>query len=149
MIPVQIYTAFNHTHGLPTYETDGAACMDVRANARVLLEPKDTKVIPTGIYVAVPQGYELQVVPRSGLSLKTALRIANAPGCVDADYRGEVGIIVTNTHGSVASLIDIGERIAQIKLVEVPRIDWVVVNSKEELGVTDRGAGGFGSTGVK
>lgn len=134
---------------LPKYETAGAACMDVKANANVTLQPKETKLIPTGLYVAIPEGYAVNVIPRSGISLKTCFRIANTPGKIDADYRGEVQIIGQNTHGSVEMHIAKGERIAQLELVEVNRIVWETVNSIEELGSTDRGAGGFGHTGAK
>jgi dUTP pyrophosphatase len=147
MIQVKIYTEIAHEHGLPEYETAGAAGMDVRANVQVTLEPKETKLIPTGLFVAVPPGYEIQVRPRSGMSLKTAFRVANAPGTVDSDYRGEICIIAQNTHGSVAMTIAKGERIAQLVLQQVPQIAWLKVPSKEELGDTSRGAGGFGSTG--
>ncbi len=146
-VNVKIYTEFNHEHGLPIYETEGAAAMDVRANASVVLQPKETKLIPTGIYVAIPEGYALNVLPRSGMSLKTALRVTNAPGLCDSDYRGEINIIAQNTHGSVEMHITKGERIAQLRLVEVPKVVWEPVNSKEELGSTERGAGGLGSTG--
>ena len=147
-VDVKIYTEFNHDHGLPVYETEGAAAMDVRANASVTLQPKETKLIPTGVYVAIPEGYAINVLPRSGMSLKTALRICNAPGLIDADFRGEINIIAQNTHGSVEMHITKGERIAQLRLVEVPKIVWQPVNSKEDLGDTVRGAGGFGSSGV-
>ena len=133
---------------LPKYETAGAACMDVKVNANVTLQPKETKLIPTGLYVAIPEGYALALLPRSGMSLKTSLRIANAPSRIDADYRGEVQIIAQNTHGSLEMHIAKGERIAQLELVEVNRIIWETVNSIEELGSTDRGAGAFGSTGA-
>lgn len=145
---VQIYSEISHEFGLPQYETLGAAGMDVRANVQVLLQPKETKLIPTGIYVAIPSGYEIQVRPRSGVSLKTSLRVANAPGTIDSDYRGEICIIAQNTHSSVEMCIGKGERIAQIVLQKVPQIEWETVNSKEELGQTLRGTGGFGSTGM-
>ena len=147
MPQVKIYTEFNHEFGLPRYETEGAACMDVRANATVMLHPKETKRIPTGIFVAIPEGYEMQIIPRSGLSLKTAFRVANSPACIDADYRGEINIIGQNTSSNVEMQITKGERIAQIKLVEVPKITWANAMSKDELGTTDRGDGGFGHTG--
>jgi dUTP pyrophosphatase len=147
-VPVQIFASIAHEHGLPQYETGFASGMDVRANTQVTLEPKETKLIPTGIHVAIPEGYEIQVRPRSGMSLKTALRVANAPGTIDADYRGEICIIAQNTHGSIPMTIGKGERIAQLVLQEVPRIEWAKVDSLDELGKTVRGAGAFGSTGV-
>ena len=149
-VAVQIYSeSLNHEYGLPQYETAGAAGMDVRANERVVIGPNETKLVKTGLYVAVPPMYEIQVRPRSGLSLKTPLRIANAPGTVDCDYRGEVGIIVHNTHQTDEFVVEIGERIAQLVLQQVPQIKWEVVQSKEELGSTVRGEGGFGSSGTK
>ena len=133
---------------LPKYETAGAACMDVKANANVTLQPKETKLIPTGLYVAIPEGYALAILPRSGVSLKTGFRVVNSPARVDADYRGEVQIIGQNTHGSVEMHITKGERIAQLELVEVNRIVWQSVDSVEALGTTVRGDGGFGSSGA-
>lgn len=146
-VPVQIYTEFKHAFGLPKYETLGAAGMDVRANEPVDLRPGETKLIPTGIFVAIPVGYEIQVRPRSGLSLKTKFRVANAPGTVDSDYRGELCIIAENI-GNEWIKFDLGERISQIVLSYVPQIVWDTVMSRDDLGKTQRGTGGFGSTGV-
>ena len=144
-VPVQIYTEFKHDFGLPKYETLGAAGMDVRANEAVEIRPGETKLIKTGIYVAIPRGLEIQVRPRSGLSLKTKMRVANAPGTIDSDYRGEVCIIAENT-GNDDIKFPLGERMAQIVLAHVPLIVWDTVMSKENLGSTIRGEGGFGST---
>ena len=146
-VNVQIYTEFKHNFGLPQYETAGAAGMDVRANEEVDLRPGETRLIPTGIYVAIPEGYEIQVRPRSGLSLKTKLRVANAPGTVDSDYRHEVCVIAENT-GLDSIHIALGDRIGQFVLAEVPLIVWDPVDSKEQLPTANR-AGGFGSTGIK
>lgn len=146
---VKIYTEFKHDHGLPTYETLHASGMDIRANEKVVIQPKESKLIPTGIYMSIPIGYEIQVRPRSGLSLKTKFRIPNSPGTVDADYLGELCVISENIHGSVEMNISLGERIGQIVLCPVLRIEWDPVNSREELGSTKRGSGGFGSTGTK
>lgn len=147
-IKVKIYTELNHEHGLPVYAKAGDSGMDIRANVQIELQPKETKLIPTGIYVGLPEGYELQVRPRSGMSLKTKLRVANAPGTVDSSYTGEICIIAENTHGAVEMNIAKGERVAQIVLQEVPIIEWDQVFIREELGETERGAGGFGSTGA-
>lgn len=147
-IDVKIYAELNHEHGLPVYAKAGDSGMDIRANENIVLQPKETKLIPTGIYVGLPEGYEIQVRPRSGLSLKTKLRVPNSPGTVDQIYLGEICIIAENTHGSVEMNIAKGERVAQIVLQEVPKINWIPVNSREELGQTERGAAGFGSTGV-
>lgn len=147
-IAVQIISdRLHHTFGLPQYETPGAAGMDIRANELVVLSPKETKLIKTGLYVAIPEGWEIQIRPRSGMSLKTKLRVANAPGTIDSDYRGEICVIAENTHGSEDIVIGIGDRIAQMVLSQVPQIKWECVKSKEELGNTQRGTGGFGSSG--
>ena len=103
------------------------------------------KIVKTGIAVAIPAGYEIQIRPRSGLSLKSKLRIANAPGTIDTEYRGEIGIIMTNT-GDVPYVIDKGMKIAQMVIAPTPMIKWNEVTTVEELGTTDRGADGFGST---
>lgn len=146
-VPVKIFTQFAHSFGLPEYETLGAAGMDVRSNISVSLRPGETKLIPTGIFVAIPFGYEIQVRPRSGLSLKTKFRIANTPGTIDSDYRGELCIIAENT-GETEIDFGLGERISQIVLSFVPLIEWEPVASKEDLPSTERGEGGFGSTGT-
>lgn len=145
---VPIYMdSINHEFGYPKYETSGAAGMDIRANETVVIRPKQTKLIRTGVYVAVPEGFEIQVRPRSGLSLKSPFRVANAPGTVDSDYRGEVCIIGTNTSSMEDFHINVGDRIAQIVLQRVPQIEWLPVPSMEDLPSTDRGNSGFGSTG--
>lgn len=146
-VKVKIYAELNHEHGLPVYAKPGDSGMDIRANEPITLQPKETKLIPTGIYVGLPEGYEIQVRPRSGMSLKTKLRVANAPGTVDSSYTGEICIIAENTHSAVEMHIAKGERVAQIVLQEVPIIEWDQVFSREELGETERGAGGFGHTG--
>lgn len=145
-VPVQIFAKLMHEYGLPAYETEGAAGMDVRANADVALMPGETKLVPTGLWVAIPDGYEIQVRPRSGLSLKTGLRVANAPGTIDSDYRGECCVVMQNTSDKPFQVL-LGERIAQFVIKEVPQIEWEPVYGLDMLGVTTRGAGGFGSTG--
>jgi len=146
-VKVKIYAELNHEHGLPVYAKPGDSGMDIRANEPITLQPKETKLIPTGIYVGLPEGYEIQVRPRSGMSLKTKLRIPNAPGTVDQPYLGEICIIAENTHGTVEMNIAKGERVAQIVLQEVPIIEWDQVFCRDELGQSERGGGGFGSTG--
>ena len=136
---------------VPTYGSEGAAGFDFYALEDVNLMPGDTKLIKTGIAMEIPLGYEVQVRPRSGMSLKTYFRVANAPGTIDADYRGECCVIGQNTkqfnprlaNGGVIN-IKKGDRIAQGVLNKVPQADFEVV---EELGGTDRGEGGFGSSG--
>ena len=130
---------------LPKYETIGSAGMDVRANITedVVLAPGTIKLIPVGLKVEIPVGYEIQVRPRSGLALKHGLGMANSIGTIDSDYRGEIGVIAINLSDK-AYAIKPGERIAQIVLNKVEQIEWTEV---EELGTTERGAGGYGHTG--
>jgi dUTP pyrophosphatase len=130
---------------LPQYMTEHAAGMDVCAAVQepVVLAPGETKLIPTGIAIAVPPGYEAQIRPRSGLALKKSISIMNAPGTIDADYRGEVGIILTN-FGKEPFTVNLGERICQMIIAPVVMAKLTVV---AELPSTERGAGGFGHTG--
>nr|WP_070961321.1 dUTP diphosphatase [Hyphomonas sp. Mor2] len=132
---------------LPAYETLGAAGMDVRAavpeSEPMMLAPGDRAMVPTGLSVAIPQGYEIQMRPRSGLAAKHGITCLNTPGTIDSDYRGELKVILIN-HGSEAFSIARGERIGQMVLAPVTRIAWQPVESLDD---TERGAGGFGSTG--
>jgi len=130
---------------IPQYAHKTDAGADVYAIEDVTLKPHETQLIKTGISVAIPVGYEIQVRPRSGLSLKTGLRVANAPGTIDSDYRGEVCVIMTNT-ANLSQTINKGDKIAQLVISAVPMIDWVEV---DELDSTERGEGGFGSTDKK
>lgn len=134
---------------MPKYETSGASGMDVRAYLKdkgtVVIMPGETKLIPTGIRVAIPEGYELQVRPRSGLAFKKSITVLNTPGTIDADYRGEIGIILIN-HNSQPVSIKHGERIAQLVAAEVVEVSWYYT---ADLDPTDRGVGGFGHTGAK
>lgn len=130
---------------IPEYAHPTDAGADVAAVEETKIEPGETKIVKTGIAVAIPAGYEIQIRPRSGLSFKSKLRIANAPGTIDTEYRGEIGIIMTNT-GDVPYVIDKGMKIAQMVIAPTPMIKWNEVATVEELGTTDRGAGGFGST---
>ncbi|HAO34664.1 MULTISPECIES: dUTP diphosphatase [unclassified Hyphomonas] len=132
---------------LPAYETIGSAGMDVRAAVSqeepILLQAGERAMIPTGLSVAIPQGYEIQVRPRSGLAAKHGLTCLNTPGTIDSDYRGEIKVILINL-GQDAFTIQRGERIAQLVLAPVTQLAWIEVGALDE---TDRGAGGFGSTG--
>jgi dUTP pyrophosphatase len=128
---------------LPAYATDGAAGMDVVSAEDVTIAPAARHAVATGLAVAIPPGYEIQVRPRSGLALKHGITVANAPGTIDSDYRGEVKVILIN-HGSDAFAIRRGDRIAQLVLAPVTRAGWLEVEHLEE---TARGEGGFGSTG--
>ena len=133
-------------HATPNYETTGAAGMDVRANIEeaITLKPLERAIVKTGLYIALPIGFEAQVRPRSGLAAKKGITVLNAPGTVDADYRGEIGVILVNLSNAEFIVKD-GERIAQLIIAKHERVNWKEV---EVLNETDRGAGGFGSTGV-
>jgi dUTP pyrophosphatase len=130
---------------LPAYATEGASGMDVRAavDSDLIVHPQETVLIPTGFAIAVPQGYEAQVRPRSGLAIKHQIGILNSPGTIDADYRGEVRIILTN-FGDTDFVIKRGDRIAQMVIAPFIRAEW---EERGSLDQTDRGAGGFGHTG--
>lgn len=132
-------------NALPLYQTPLSAGMDVRADLEqsVTLAPLGRAMIPTGLYVELPEGYEMQVRPRSGLAAKHGITVLNSPGTIDADYRGEIRIILVNM-SSEAFTIEPGERIAQLVVARHEQVEWEPV---EELGTTERGTGGFGSTG--
>jgi dUTP pyrophosphatase len=135
------------SHALPAYETTSSAGMDVRANidSPVVLKPMSRVLIPTGLFLEIPQGYECQVRPRSGLALKKGVSVLNTPGTIDADYRGEVGVILFNMSDEEFT-VENGERIAQLVFAPVLQVEW---DESETLTETDRGAGGFGSTGTR
>lgn len=132
-------------NALPLYQTPLSAGMDVRADLEqsVTLAPLGRAMIPTGLYVELPEGYEMQVRPRSGLAAKHGITVLNSPGTIDADYRGEIRIILVNLSGETFT-IEPGERIAQLVVARHEQVEWEPV---EELGTTERGTGGFGSTG--
>lgn len=134
-------------HALPEYATLHSAGLDLKANLEspVVLKPMERKLIGTGLYMALPVGYEAQVRPRSGLALKKGVTVLNSPGTIDADYRGEIGVILINLSNEDFTIED-GERIAQLVIARHERSEW---NEVKELGATSRGDGGFGSTGVK
>ncbi len=134
-------------HELPNYETIASAGMDLRAfiTEPITLKPLERTIVPTGIYIAVPTGFEAQVRPRSGLAIKKGITVLNSPGTVDADYRGEIGVILINLSSEVF-VIENGERIAQMIIAKHERATWEEV---QELDTTLRGNSGFGSTGVK
>lgn len=134
-------------HALPAYETKASAGLDVRANidAPIELKPLERTLVKTGLFMEIPEGYECQVRSRSGLALKKGISVLNAPGTVDADYRGEVGVILINLSNETF-IIEDGERIAQLVFAKVKQAKWI---EAEILSDTERGAGGFGSTGVK
>ncbi|QTE21362.1 dUTP diphosphatase [Polaribacter cellanae] len=133
-------------HATPNYETEGAAGMDLRANISeaITLKPLERAIVKTGLFIALPVGFEAQVRPRSGLASKKGITVLNAPGTVDADYRGEIGVILVNLSNEDFVVND-GERIAQLIIAKHERVNWTEV---EVLSETARGSGGFGSTGV-
>lgn len=133
-------------HALPAYATDLSAGMDLRANLTepIVLKPLQRCLIPTGLFIALPEGYEAQVRPRSGLALKRGITVLNSPGTIDADYRGEVCVILVNLSAE-EFVIEDGERIAQMVVARHEQVEWETV---EMLSETERGAGGFGHTGV-
>jgi dUTP pyrophosphatase len=133
-------------HALPNYETISSAGMDLRANieAAITLKPLERAIIKTGLFIALPIGAEAQVRPRSGLAAKNGITVLNAPGTIDADYRGEIGVILVNLSNQDFT-INNGERIAQLVIAKHERAEWQEVKVLTE---TERGAGGFGSTGV-
>ncbi|HEU4496824.1 MAG TPA: dUTP diphosphatase [Flavobacterium sp.] len=135
------------SHPLPSYETSASAGMDLRANLSdpVTLQPLERAVIKTGLFIELPVGYEAQVRPRSGLAAKKGITVLNSPGTVDADYRGEIGVILVNLSNE-AFVVENGERIAQLVIARHERAVWI---EAEELTETSRGEGGFGSTGAK
>lgn len=173
MIIVKVFNDSNNK--LPKYETPQAAGLDLRADLShietiadikiygpgqiipansvnavkmIALEPGSRTLIPTGLYIALPEGYEAQVRPRSGLALKEGITVLNTPGTIDADYRGNIGVILIN-QGLKTVYIEDGERIGQLVLNKVEQIGWEEVFSKDDLGSTERGEGGFSSTGKK
>ena len=133
-------------HEIPSYETEGSAGMDLRANidASITLKPLERTIVKTGLFIALPIGTEAQVRPRSGLAAKKGITVLNAPGTVDADYRGEIGVILVNISNENFVIND-GERIAQLVIAKHERAEWEEVTILSE---TERGEGGFGSTGV-
>lgn len=136
----------NHSqHPLPAYATATSAGMDLRANLDepITLAPMERRLIPTGLHIALPVGYEAQVRPRSGLALKHGIGVLNSPGTIDADYRGEIGVILVNL-SNVPFVVQDGERIAQMVIARHEVAEWQLVETLDE---TERGAGGFGHTG--
>lgn len=144
MLNVQIVN--KSPHQLPEYQTAGSAGMDLRAwlESPVTLQPMERKLIPTGLYMALPQGYEAQIRPRSGLAIKRGLTLINTPGTIDSDYRGEIMVPIVNL-STEEQLINDGERIAQMIIAKYEQISWDNVDTLEE---TVRGAGGFGHSGT-
>jgi|SRR5680860_111663 len=144
---MQIKIINKSSHKLPHYETEASAGMDLRANISeaITLKPLERCIVKTGLFIELPLGYEAQVRPRSGLAIKKGITVLNSPGTIDADYRGEIGVILVNLSNEDFT-IENGERIAQMLISKHEHISWQEVEILEE---TTRGKGGFGSTGVK
>ena len=144
MVPVKIIN--KSSHPLPSYQTSQSAGMDLRANnpEPIVLKPLMRAIVPTGLFIELPEGYEAQIRPRSGLAAKKGIGLVNSPGTIDADYRGEIGVIVVNLSNEDFT-IENGERIAQMVIAKHEVASWQEVTSLNE---SDRGSGGFGSTGT-
>lgn len=142
-----INVIYSGKHNLPQFETAHSAGMDLRANLddTIILQPGERALVSTGISMALPRGFEAQIRPRSGLAYKFGVTVLNSPGTIDADYRGDIGVLLIN-HGEEAFAIEDGMRIAQLVVAEYTQFNW---NEVEHLTVTERGSGGFGSTGKK
>lgn len=145
MLPIKVIN--KSKHALPEYATASSAGLDLRANleAAVVLKPLERAMIPTGLFIELPVGYEAQVRPRSGLAAKHGITVLNSPGTIDADYRGEIKVIAVNLSNAEFS-IENGERIAQLVVARHEQVEWIPA---EELSDTSRGVGGFGHTGTK
>ncbi len=145
MAAIEINVINRSANPLPEYATDGSSGMDMRANLQqpVFLKPLERLLIPTGLFIELPSGYEAQVRPRSGLAIKQGITCLNTPGTIDADYRGEIKIILINLSGE-EQVINHGDRIAQLVIQKVERVHW---KQTDELAITARNEGGFGHTG--
>jgi dUTP pyrophosphatase len=145
-MPVIIKTVNKSENDLPHYATEGAAGMDIRAylNDAILLSPLERFLVPTGIFLEIPVGYEVQIRPRSGLALKNGITCLNSPGTIDSDYRGELHVLLVNLSNEIFT-INNNDRIAQLVVAKVERAELLMV---QELNTTERAAGGFGHTGV-
>ena len=145
MTSIQIKIVNTSSNPLPEYATKGASGMDIRASLDIplTLQPLERNLIPTGLFVEIPQGYEIQIRPRSGLAIKQGITCLNTPGTIDTDYRGEIKIILINLSGE-EQVIQNGERIAQLVIQKYEKVNWTLVEQLEE---TARNAGGFGHTG--
>lgn len=145
---IKIPTFIQHKELTPAYATSGAAGADIKAHVKepITILPGHSALIPTGIRMAIPEGYEIQIRPRSGLALKNQITVLNTPGTIDSDYRGEIGVILIN-HGKNEFIVTPGMRIAQFILSAVTQADFILVESEIDFSTTKRGEGGFGHTG--
>ena len=148
--PVRVRVANIGSKPLPEYATPQSAGLDLRArlDGPVVLQPGERRLVPTGLHIELPDGFEAQVRPRSGLAYKHGLTVLNSPGTIDADYRGEIGVILIH-HGQEPFTLEPGERIAQLVVASYARVEWAPVAHPADLALTDRGAGGFGHTGTE
>jgi dUTP pyrophosphatase len=144
-MPTQVQIVNNSHHPLPSYATTGSSGMDIRAflENSMVLQPMERVLVPTGLFIAIPENWEVQIRPRSGLAIKQGLTCLNTPGTIDADYRGEIKVILINLSQEPQTISD-GDRIAQMVFQQVEKANWIVV---EQLNSTERGEGGFGHTG--
>lgn len=144
---MKVFIVNKSKHQLPSYSTEHSAGMDLRANidSEIVLKPMDRMLIPTGLFIELPEGYEAQIRPRSGLAIKYGITCLNTPGTIDADYRGEIKVILANLSNEPFTIVD-GERICQMVVTKYTKADLVEV---QELSETVRGEGGFGHTGTK
>lgn len=147
MQKVEVHIVNSSSNPIPGYATAGSAGMDIRANleASVILQPMERRLIPTGLFIELPEGYEAQIRPRSGMAIKQGITCLNSPGTVDSDYRGELKVILINL-GSTVQVINHGDRIAQMVIAKVERAALLLV---EQLNGSQRGDGGFGHTGIE
>lgn len=146
-VKVKVINKAKHNFGLPCYATKGSSGMDVRASldSLVMINPGERALIPTGIHVGLPEGYEIQIRPRSGLALKKGISVLNTPSTIDQDYIGEIHVVLIN-HSSEVFIVENGDRIAQLVLAEVPVCEW---EETDFLSDTERGDGGFGHSGTR
>ena len=146
---IQVRVANTGSDALPAYATPQSAGLDLRArlDGSVVLQPGERRLVPTGLHIELPDGFEAQVRPRSGLAYKQDITVLNSPGTIDADYRGEIGVLLIH-HGQEPFTLEPGERIAQLVVAAYARVEWSSVEQPEDLAITDRGAGGFGHTGT-
>lgn len=144
-VDVEVFSTSSNP--LPTYAHIGDAGADLYLSENTKVYPGETRTLKTGLYVAIPEGFEIQIRPRSGMSAKTKLRVANAPGTIDHQYRGEIMVLMDNV-GDTPVELNIGDRIAQMIIAPVWNVVWRQVDTKDDLGTTTRGSGGFGSTGT-
>lgn len=147
MTQIEVKVVNNSNNPLPEYSTEQSAGMDLRANisSPITIHPQERVLISTGLHISLPEGYEAMVRPRSGLALKHGVTVLNTPGCVDADFRGEIGVILINLDTTTPFIVNPGDRIAQLIINKIERVSWIPV---EVLDTTERSSGGFGHTGV-